>query len=85
MSIRFFDDDGKPLFKSLGKFRIIWFQYYRTWYASKFIYNPSGDPETIYDGYQEYEYSGETVMTLVKANGYTVTVIPKRFLEEIKP
>lgn len=85
MAIRYFDESGKPLFKSLGKFRIIWLEHYKIWYAGKFIYNPSGDCESIYEGYKEYEYSGEIVMTLVKANGYTVTVIPKRFLEEIKP
>lgn len=81
---KYYDEDGRPQFKSLGRFRIIWLDQYREWYCSKFIYYPSGSHDIIYEGFQEFEYAGEVVMTLVDGNKPAVTLIPKRFLEEVK-
>lgn len=83
MPTRYFDETKKPMFKSLGKFRISQLKAFEVWYASKFCYNPAGDPNVVYEAYKEFDYDGEEVMTLVRPSGFSIGVIPKRFLEKV--
>lgn len=82
--MRYYDENGSPTFKSLGKFRIARLDVYHAFYYSKFIYPASGDRETIYDGLREFMFDGVLVMTLVYGTRAPVTLIPKECLVEIK-